>query len=446
MGLSQIGLVGTDMVHPDQPMTTCWADAGVNGAVEVAGVATRASRSVSAFEAVQAQGFASLRFPAELEAQFLDDKAAERLRMGQLGVVVLLLLSNIMLLADWLMIPDQFDMALILRLGLFTPLCLILLGVLRRIVRVDRNRAALGMSVVAALITSFLCQRSADPLAVPYMVCLSLILLFNGGVFRLRFWLALRVDVIVLLIYAGTIGLMPDPPWGLVASLSLVMVSTSVFTLYSSYWLEHEERSNWLMVQHEQVLLAELEQANRRLDQISRFDTLTELANRRHFDEFLQQLWSRAVQDGQHIALLIIDIDHFKLYNDHYGHPAGDACLKAVAAALKRHLRKPEDMVARLGGEEFIAVLSHTSLDEAVAVAQRVREGVALLALPHAGSLSHSAHVTVSIGVACAQPMAARLQATELVAAADAALYRAKSAGRNQVCAAAVEPAGEGAA
>jgi diguanylate cyclase (GGDEF)-like protein len=431
------------MVHPDHPMTASFGGATESAVPGRPDDAPCSPQPASAFEAVQAQGYAGLRFPPELEARFLADKSAERLRLYQLGALLLILLSNVMLFADWLMIPDQFNAALALRLGLFTPLCLLLLMGLKHMNRITREWSGVVLSAVAAMTTSYLCLSSTDPLATPYLVCLSLIQLFNGGVMRIRFWLALRVDIIVLVIYAATLCLARDPLWAIMISLSLVVVSTSVFTLYSSYWLEHEERSNWLMLQQEQVLLGELAQANQRLDQIARFDGLTELANRRHFDEFLAQLWGRARQDGQELALLIIDIDHFKQYNDHYGHLAGDDCLKEVAASLKRHLRKPEDMLARMGGEEFIAVLSRTTLSEALAVAERVRDGVAHIALPHATSpVEH--HVTVSIGVAGLRPQGGT-SAAQLVASADAALYQAKAAGRNRVCAAAAHLTGSAA-
>ncbi|TAK93076.1 MAG: diguanylate cyclase, partial [Aquabacterium sp.] len=117
--------------------------------------------------------------------------------------------------------------------------------------------------------------------------------------------------------------------------------------------------------------------------------------------------------------------------NDHYGHPAGDACLKEVAAAMSRSLRRPGDLVARFGGEEFISVLSHTSLSEALAAAERVRAAVWDLARPHAASLTQD-RVTISIGVACMHANATGASTIQLLAQADEALYQAKAHGRNQ--------------
>jgi diguanylate cyclase (GGDEF)-like protein len=130
------------------------------------------------------------------------------------------------------------------------------------------------------------------------------------------------------------------------------------------------------------------------------------------------------------LALLLVDIDHFKLYNDHYGHVAGDHCLRLVAQALAGCVRRADEMAARYGGEEFVLLLPGTSLDAAREVAQLCLDGIEALALPHASSCTASV-LTISIGVASMVPVAGA-DPSMLVAAADAALYRAKKEGRNQ--------------
>ena len=385
-------------------------------------------------ERVLRDGFGGLRFPQWLEKLYLDDKAAERLKLIRMGTVLMTVLSVGLLMSDWLMVPDQAILALGLRLLVFAPVALILLLCLPRLSAPAREGSMLVTSLLAAFITLVLCLRSDDELAATYVVSLALIQLFNGGVVRMRFWMALCVDALVLAMFAGALYALRDLSGPVTTSMTMVVVSSTLFTLYASYWLEHRERRNWLLLQHEHLLLNELQEGNRQLDRISRLDPLTELANRRHFDEFLLQVWSRGRQDGREVALLMIDVDHFKLYNDHYGHPAGDACLQQVAAALKRHLRKPGDLVARLGGEEFIAVLNATSLPLEQATAERVREQIVQLGLPHAASPS-SRQVTVSIGVACASPTEPGVTPLSLIEAVDRALYDAKYAGRNRVAA-----------
>jgi diguanylate cyclase (GGDEF)-like protein len=173
-----------------------------------------------------------------------------------------------------------------------------------------------------------------------------------------------------------------------------------------------------------------LEAANARLTELSATDGLTGIANRRAFDAALQTEWGRAVRDGTELALLIIDVDYFKPYNDHYGHPAGDECLRLVAEATARVLRRPPDTPARFGGEEFVALLPGADPGAAVEVAERLRQAIADIGLSHEGS--PFGQVTVSIGAACLTPDRGE-DAQVLIDLADHALYEAKHAGRNIV-------------
>jgi diguanylate cyclase (GGDEF)-like protein len=163
-------------------------------------------------------------------------------------------------------------------------------------------------------------------------------------------------------------------------------------------------------------------------------DGLTALANRRAFDERLQAEWRRCERSRMPIALLLVDIDHFKAYNDCYGHQAGDACLVQVGAAMRRAAGRPQDLVARYGGEEFAILLPQLDARGAQGVAKRLLAEVAQLALPHSGSPT-APNLTVSVGIAQAVPSAAAPPAT-LVQAADELLYQAKAEGRNRYAAA----------
>jgi diguanylate cyclase (GGDEF)-like protein len=173
-----------------------------------------------------------------------------------------------------------------------------------------------------------------------------------------------------------------------------------------------------------------LEEANRRLEQLSITDALTGLANRRRFNEALAAEWVRARRAGEPVGLALIDIDHFKLYNDHYGHQGGDSCLRAVAATMRDALRSSTDLVARYGGEEFVLLLPATDTTGTVTVAERVRAAVEALKAPHVKS-GHGI-VTVSIGVIAFVPTQ-DTTAEQLIEQADAALYEAKRSGRNRV-------------
>ncbi len=173
-----------------------------------------------------------------------------------------------------------------------------------------------------------------------------------------------------------------------------------------------------------------LEAAKRRLEALSITDPLTGLANRRRFAEVLEAEWKRALRPRSSLGVAMIDIDHFKLYNDHYGHLAGDECLRRVAASLSASLREGTDLVARYGGEEFVMVLPSADPAAAWQVAERARAAVAALQEPHE-TASHGI-VTVSIGVASTVP-SAQGDAQQFLGVADAALYASKRNGRNQV-------------
>jgi diguanylate cyclase (GGDEF)-like protein/hemerythrin-like metal-binding protein len=171
--------------------------------------------------------------------------------------------------------------------------------------------------------------------------------------------------------------------------------------------------------------------ANRELEKSSRTDGLLGIANRMYFDEMLAEEWCRARRERTSLALLMIDVDHFKRFNDCYGHQAGDGCLQAVARAVAAALHRPADMVARYGGEEMVVMLPNTTLDGARAVARSMLAAVKTLAIPHAAS-PVTDRVTVSIGVAAMTPDPVA-GAERLVAVADAALYTAKAAGRDRM-------------
>lgn len=173
----------------------------------------------------------------------------------------------------------------------------------------------------------------------------------------------------------------------------------------------------------------ELELVNQKLAALNITDQLTNLVNRRGLDELLYAEWLRAISSGRQLGIGMVDIDNFKLYNDCYGHLAGDECLRRVAEALQQSLRQ-EDLVARYGGEEFTMVLPGANITVAMQVAERARSVVEALAIPHTSAAPGV--VTLSIGVASEAPGPGKT-AKKLLDAADKALYRAKSEGRNCV-------------
>jgi diguanylate cyclase (GGDEF)-like protein len=179
------------------------------------------------------------------------------------------------------------------------------------------------------------------------------------------------------------------------------------------------------------VLAHKLDAANQELTRLSASDGLTGIANRRYFDEHIAREWRRARRSASSVSLMMCDVDHFKLFNDTYGHQAGDECLRRVAGAIATSLERGSDMAARYGGEEFVVVLSETTIGGALIVAEKIRHAIHALQIPH--SASSFGRVTLSIGIAARVPEVDDASDT-LIAAADQALYQAKHNGRDRVC------------
>ena len=176
------------------------------------------------------------------------------------------------------------------------------------------------------------------------------------------------------------------------------------------------------------VRTQELEQANQLLQIRSNTDCLTQISNRRYFDSMLEQEWNRGQRSKSELSIIMLDIDYFKRFNDHYGHVEGDSCLQELAQKLQASLTRAGDVVARYGGEEFVVLLPNTDKQAALTVAKHLQEAIASLAIPHAES--SFGIVTVSFGIASLIPSDLH-SAVELVKFADSALYNAKLAGRN---------------
>ena len=280
-----------------------------------------------------------------------------------------------------------------------------------------------GLTLFAKVLAGLVMR---DPWLAVNQVYITLLVLVIG-------MLALQLSLHAAL-YGGLLGLsaFAAAPW--VASLDFSVLFLSHFLLTAAVCLFvsllHEDRSRVAFLQGCLLDLErrEVQRLNIELDELARRDGLTRLPNRRHFDEVLAREWERAVRTGNPLCLLLVDVDHFKAYNDHFGHLAGDACLARVAEAMQSLTQRPADLVARYGGEEFAVLLPETRLEGASDLARRLIERVDALAIPH-GASATAPHVTVSVGVACVVGREWPSQAA-LVAAADEALYDAKHSGR----------------
>ncbi len=233
--------------------------------------------------------------------------------------------------------------------------------------------------------------------------------------------------------------------WGLGGSVaweSLLrsFAGASLLGMFIAYHAERRDRELFIQTYLLRAAQARTQEYAERLDSLARHDPLTGLANRRHFDEEMELEWRRAARQHSPLAVLMIDIDHFKHYNDSLGHVNGDSCLRQVAALIAAHTRRPGELAVRYGGEEFLLLFPDTDRPAACQLAGRLLESFHAARLPQAPGLAREL-ITVSIGVAVAIPGEGLAAPAELICAADEALYAAKHAGRDAWrCAAAATP------
>ena len=225
------------------------------------------------------------------------------------------------------------------------------------------------------------------------------------------------------------------PSFTAMISLINVAIATTIWELGRYLRLSYKKLEEYAHDLEQKVSdrTIELQRANLELSRLANLDGLTQIANRRCFDDYLSKEWQRHLREQQPLSLILIDIDYFKRYNDFYGHQGGDDCLIKVAKAIAAVSQRPSDLVARYGGEEFVVVLPNTSAEGALVFATSIQKAVASLAIPHAKS-DVNEYVTLSLGVACLIPTL-QTNAERLIADADQSLYEAKEQGRNRAVA-----------
>lgn len=383
-----------------------------------------------------------LRFAPDLEQRFWQTTAAARLRHFVASGLVALLTYNCFLVVDWIMAPDVLTLALCLRLALFTPACaaVLLIGARRPAFVLRHSPIATEWVVVAtgltaALTLDVILSSTRSPLGALYRSGFVPVLVYGNLAQRLRFRSAAVLSVAVVGIYASSFATMraqAEVFHPLEWPMTLMLLAVAAYTLLSNYRMEYVERQRFLANERTRDLSHQLQASHERLDAQARSDALTGVANRRHFDTYLNRSWERQRTSGRPLSLLLIDIDHFKAFNDRYGHPAGDECLRHVARALQAQVPEAIGLLARWGGEEFAVVLPDFTAADATTIAWALRDAVRSQSLRHESSPT-APTVTISVGVASVLPQDCLFGPAQLVEAADAALYRAKHAGRNRV-------------
>lgn len=371
-----------------------------------------------------------LRFTEGVETRFEADTQRQRSHHMVVAGLIASSIYGLFLINDYSFRPDAFTTALLMRLGGILFFALPVLWCVYRGVVPSAREALMASTVVVATTTSCLIfVASSVPYSYLDVFSFGLLFLVSNIVYSLRFRYAVLTTascMMVMLAFILPYSAMPSE----VKRLAIfTLIATALFTLVANYRFERSERTSYLHVLREKLQAGYYLKDNQKLSRLSVTDSLTNLANRRQFDAVFPMLWQDAANNRLCLGLMILDIDHFKAYNDYYGHPQGDACLRQVSQAMRINSRDA-DLVGRFGGEEFVVLIVNTSPEAAVTAAERIRYSIGALQIPNRGVSAQSV-ITVSIGVAVLSPSQG-LTLEDLLSQADNALYEAKRHGRNR--------------
>ncbi len=378
-----------------------------------------------------------MRFEGDAEAAFQASTRAARLRHFLISGAFSVVNYNAFLLVDALLIPDVMGSAVLLRLGLFTPLCALTLWLAWRheaFVRTLPGWMVEGVVVfhggIAAVSMAMLLGMSQSPLSYAYHAGFAAVLIYGNVVQRVRFVYAVPFSVFVLALHIGALWQAPMFPAPVRWPMLAFVCAVGFYTLLTNRRLEKDERVRYLAVQRAQDLREQLRQSHAQLELASRTDALTGLANRvgleRHLKGLAQQSWVQ----GRGWVMLVVDVDHFKAFNDRYGHPAGDETLRLVAQCLRDGLNGDDALACRWGGEEFVLVLPGVGADQGLQLGRQLVSSVRSLGIRHEAAPDRG-FVTISVGVAGWRGESLE-SLDDLMARADAALYLAKRRGRHR--------------
>jgi len=321
--------------------------------------------------------------------------------------------------------PELFVTTLVMRLFVFTPLAIACTALLffspRPFFR--ESIVCLGAGVLSAATIVYLLSISKNPPPATLYESITLVVLYLTTVQRVRFWYVLPTCLALVGVHIYALAVYYNFSFGEQVATNMGFGGVIIFSIVASYTMERDLRLHYLLTLRSRV-------QNHELDRLSRHDALTGLGNRRSLEEALQACMNDAQMSA--FSIVLLDIDHFKMFNDTAGHQAGDICLKRVAGIITAELRRQADHVYRFGGEEFLILLPETPIEQGIIIAERMRRSIEIAAIPHPSSMSGPV-VTASFGIASTR-MGETISPADIIAAADAALYNAKGNGRNQVC------------
>jgi diguanylate cyclase (GGDEF)-like protein len=363
------------------------------------------------------RGFAKLRFAGLLEKEFRDFYVQQNLPRARLSALIALILVLAVTCIDLLLGSTTGTELTTLRLGVLCPLVAVI-GIAISLPAARRyytEVASVGVTLVG-LLGTYIAHLAALDGASYVLGGLVLVILYASLFLGLLFNIAIGISALLVLAHFA-MGLYLQLPPGELYYMTAILGAAGVIGGISTYNFEHALRTNFL--------------ETRLLNALAERDGLTGLYNRRIFDDYIGRVWRQSRREDESIEVVFIDIDYFKIYNDLYGHQAGDDCLKKVATSIARCAKRPFDFLARYGGEEFVLVLYGPPDDYARNLPEQIRCDVMDLMIPHAGSEA-AKFVTVSVGVALARPSSSR-SLNGAIQTADEAMYQAKREGRNRV-------------
>jgi len=372
-------------------------------------------------------------FPPALETHYLREEGPRRIRAGRMPRLVGAAVATVLfplLLAE---LKDVQGLIWICWAGVVLPVQIFGAVMTRLSLGYHRHQAlrvinaVITLSAATVVLTASRYAIEAELLGVTLMV-----VQVDVASARQRAPLSMVLGCIIAAIFGlGSQFMHGVSPIGGLILFAIVSICI-LFAVNDAVHLERAIRRSYALALRERIKQHDLFRRNRELAALARSDPLTGLANRRAFDSWLAALWDEAVPMGEPLGMIMLDVDYFKAYNDFYGHPAGDTCLQAVARCLREQLRNTSDLVARIGGEEFAVLMPGISLEQCGEVAERLRQAVVAMDMPHLGTASGNKVLSVSAGAASIVPAPA-LAPGQLTALADSALYAAKAAGRNRI-------------
>ncbi len=379
-----------------------------------------------------------LRFNEELEREFQQDYArryfAHMQIAGIMGLVVFLACGILDLIWMTDMAGRTWFIRLVAGIPMAVPLLLSFWGKFRQKYGekyMQLFTCIFATSAVGGLIAISL--NSLEPYNYYYYNAVTVAMVIVFVLSRIQFkWGVISAIIMLLSLNVGLIGFdQTDNKLATVVIIDYVFLGSSISALIGTFLIERSLRQNYLQSRLLSVENRDLEESNLTLQYLSAIDGLTQIANRRSLDRSLAIEWQRARRKREPVGFIMADIDHFKMFNDTYGHQAGDECLRVVASLIKDHARRPGDLAARYGGEEFALVLTNSSAEQARIIAEQMRKKIMETTIKYEKSVS--TNITASLGVASMVPGIGQANPDALILEADQAMYRAKRSGRNLV-------------